>query len=125
MDVNEFFAEEEAAKQPNPRRKKRNPKKEMLRTYGPLALVLVLIILFVIFAAGSVKRSRAKREAARKFRQEEARKQVQEARENPAPKKKEGKKAEQPEEKHSTTENGRVGDRRYARGRAFSEDHYN
>ena len=67
----------------------------------------------------------AKREAARKFRQEEARKQVQEARENPAPKKKEGKKAEQPEEKHSTTENGRVGDRRYARGRAFSEDHYN
>ena len=65
MDVNEFFAEEEAPRQSNPRRKKRDPKKEMLRTYGPLALVLVLLLLFVIFAAGSVKRSRAKREAAR------------------------------------------------------------
>ena len=68
----------------------------------------------------------AKREAARKFRQEEARKQALEARENPAPKKKDGKKADKPQEdKHSTTENGRIGDRRYARGRSFSEDHYN
>ena len=64
MDVNEFFAEEEQ-QQPNPRRKKRDPRKEMLRTYGPLALVLLLIILFIIFAVGSIKRSNAKREAAR------------------------------------------------------------
>lgn len=64
MDVNEFFADE-TPKQPNPRRRKRDPRKEMLRTYGPLALVAVLLILFIIFAVGSVKRSNAKREAAR------------------------------------------------------------
>ena len=64
MDVNEFFAEE-TPKQPNPRRRKRDPRKELLRTYGPLALVAVLLILFIIFAVGSVKRSNAKREAAR------------------------------------------------------------
>ena len=65
MDVNEFFAEEEAPRQPNPRRRKRDPKKEMLQTYGLPALVLLLVVLFIIFAVGSVKRSRAKREAAR------------------------------------------------------------
>ena len=65
MDVNEFFAEEPQQPQVNPRRKVRNRKKEMLRTYGPLALVAVLLILFIIFAVGSVKRSNAKREAAR------------------------------------------------------------
>jgi len=64
MDVNEFFADE-TPQQPNPRRRQRDPKKEMLRTYGPLALVAVLLILFIIFAVGSVKRSNAKREAAR------------------------------------------------------------
>lgn len=64
MDVNEFFAED-PSQQPNPRRRRRDPRKELLRTYGPLALVAVLLILFIIFAVGSVKRSNAKREAAR------------------------------------------------------------
>ncbi len=64
MDINEFFADE-TPRQPNPRRKKRNYRKEQLRTYAILAVVATLIILFIIFAAGSIKRSNAKREAAR------------------------------------------------------------
>jgi hypothetical protein len=64
MDINEFFADETPS-QPNPRRGQRNYKKEQLRTYGILAAVAVLILLFILFAAGSIKRSNAKREAAR------------------------------------------------------------
>ena len=64
MDINEFFAEETPRK-PNPRRKQRNYQKEQLRTYAIAAVVATLVILFIIFAAGSIKRSNAKREAAR------------------------------------------------------------
>ena len=64
MDINEFFADE-TPRQPNPRRRQRNYRKEQLRTYGILAAVAVLILLFILFAAGSIKRSNAKREAAR------------------------------------------------------------
>lgn len=64
MDINEFFADE-TPRQPNPRRRQRDYKKEQLRTYGILAVVGVLIILFILFAAGSIKRSNTKREAAR------------------------------------------------------------
>ena len=64
MDINEFFAEETPRK-PNPRRKQRNYQKEQLRTYAIVAVVATLVILFIIFAAGSIKRSNAKREAAR------------------------------------------------------------
>lgn len=52
-------------RRPNPRRKKRNPVKHFIRTYLPLAVVVVLIILFIIFAVGSVKRANEKRELAR------------------------------------------------------------
>lgn len=63
MDINEFFADQ--APQPNPRRKTRDPKKEFWRTYGPLILVAIALIAFLFFAAGSLRRSREKREAAR------------------------------------------------------------
>ena len=72
-----------------------------------------------------------KREAARKYRQEEARKRQQEQAELSRKEEKERKAlkaAEEAEKKAArvaTTEAGRVGDRPYARGRSFSEDHYN
>ena len=47
MDINEFFADE-TPRQPNPRRKKRNYRKEQLRTYAILAAVSALIILFIL-----------------------------------------------------------------------------
>ena len=66
-----------------------------------------------------------KRAAARKFRQEEARRQALEQKEEPKKEAKKKKEEKEPKgEKNSTTENGRVGDRPYARGRAFKEEHY-
>jgi len=52
-------------RQPNPRRRKRDPRKEFIQTYMPLILVAVVIILFIIFAVGSIKRSRDRREQER------------------------------------------------------------
>lgn len=72
-----------------------------------------------------------KREAARKFRQEEARKRQAEQAELSRRQEKERKAQKAAEDaarkanKSVTTEAGRIGDRPYARGRSFSEDHYN
>lgn len=54
-----------APRRPNPRRKRRSRLQKMIRAYLPLAGVLALVILFIIFAAGSVRRSNEKREQAR------------------------------------------------------------
>ena len=74
----------------------------------------------------------AQRAEVRRQHQEEAKRQAQLQREinasNQAKKKIAAKRAEKLEkkskEKPRTNENGRVGDRPYARGRTFSEDHY-
>ena len=69
-----------------------------------------------------------KREAARKFRQEEARKRQAEQVEKDRRAEKERRAAKTEAARKSgkapTTEAGRVGDRPYARGRSYSEDHY-
>lgn len=54
-----------APRRPNPRRKKRKPLERYIRAYLPFAVVILLIILFIIFAVGSVQRANEKREAAR------------------------------------------------------------
>ncbi len=64
MDVNEFFADQDS-KQSNPRRKSRDYRKENLKTYAILGSIGLLVVLFIIFAIGSVRRSNARREAAR------------------------------------------------------------
>lgn len=74
----------------------------------------------------------AQRQEQRRLRQEEAKKNAQLQREQAAKvrdsKKIAAKRAEKLErkakEKPKTNENGRIGDRPYARGRTFSEDHY-
>ena len=74
----------------------------------------------------------AQRQEQRRLRQEEAKKNAQLQREQAAQvrdsKKIAAKRAEKLErkakEKPKTNENGRIGDRPYARGRTFSEDHY-
>ena len=74
----------------------------------------------------------AQRQEQRRLRQEEAKKNAQLQREQAAQvrdsKKIAAKRAEKQErkakEKPKTNENGRIGDRPYARGRTFSEDHY-
>ena len=79
------------------------------------------------------KEREEKREAARKYRQEAARQLQQEQAKHQAERDKQREKelkakktaeAENKKNKNSTTEAGRVGDRPYARGRSFSEDHY-
>ena len=50
---------------PNPRRKKRSRFQKIVRAYFPAAIVLALVVLFIIFAVGSVRRANEKREAAR------------------------------------------------------------
>ncbi len=79
------------------------------------------------------KEREEKREAARKYRQEAARQLQQEQAKHQAEREKQREKelkakkaaeAENKKNKNSTTEAGRVGDRPYARGRSFSEDHY-
>ncbi|MGM9662869.1 MAG: membrane protein insertase YidC [Oscillospiraceae bacterium] len=70
-----------------------------------------------------------KREAARKYRMEAARQlqQEQAKRDKEREKERKAKKAAEAasgKKKNSTSEAGRVGDRPYARGRSFSEDHY-
>lgn len=49
----------------NPRRKKRSPLKRILRVWLPPLLILALIVLFIVFAVGSVRRGNEAREAAR------------------------------------------------------------
>ncbi len=79
------------------------------------------------------KEREEKNEAARKYRQEAARQLQLEQAKNQAEREKQREKelkarkaaeAENKKNKNSTTEAGRVGDRPYARGRSFSEDHY-
>lgn len=73
-----------------------------------------------------------KREAARKYRQEAARQLQQEQAKNQAERDRQREKEQKArkaaeadsKKKNATTEAGRVGDRPYARGRSFSEDHY-
>ena len=73
-----------------------------------------------------------KREAARKYRQEAARQLQQEQAKHQAEREKQREKElkekkaadNSNKKKNPTTEAGRVGDRPYARGRSFSEDHY-
>lgn len=74
-----------------------------------------------------------KREAARKFRQEEAKRlqkeqvaNAQNAKQNEKElkAKKAAEEAARKANRAATTEAGRIGDRPYARGRSFSEDHY-
>ena len=64
-----------------------------------------------------------KREAARKLRMEEAKRQALEQKENPKPQKKPQEK-KPGEKKPSTNEAGRIGDRPYARGRSYVENRY-
>lgn len=52
-------------RQPNPRRKKRSPLQKFIKSYLPLLAVALAVILFIIFAIGSVNRSNKKREEAR------------------------------------------------------------
>lgn len=52
-------------RRPNPRRKRRSRFQRIVRAYFPLAVVLVLVVLFIIFACNSVKRGNEKREQAR------------------------------------------------------------
>ena len=71
----------------------------------------------------------AKRDAARKYRMEEAKRQQQEqsSRDREREKARREKKAAEEagaKKKVSTTEAGRVGERPYARGRSFQEEHY-
>lgn len=71
----------------------------------------------------------AKRDAARKYRMEEAKRlqQEQAARDKEREKERKAKKAAEAasgKKKPSTTEAGRVGERPYARGRSFSDEHY-
>ena len=52
-------------RKPNPRRRKVNRIKRIIRAYLPLVCVLALVVLFIVFAVNSVKRADAKREQAR------------------------------------------------------------
>jgi len=54
-----------APRKPNPRRKRRTPLQRYIRAYLPAVGVLVLIILFIIFAVGSVRRANERREQER------------------------------------------------------------
>lgn len=51
-------------RQPNPRRRRRTKMEIFKQTYLPAILVLLVVILFIVFAVGSINRSKAKREQA-------------------------------------------------------------
>ena len=63
-------------------------------------------------------------EAARKLRQEEAKKRAAEQRENEVQKPLKKIQPQKSSDRVPTTEAGRVGDRPYARGRSYQEDRY-
>lgn len=52
-------------RKPNPRRRRISRIKKIMRAYLPLAAVVALVVLFVIFASNSIKRADAKREQER------------------------------------------------------------
>ena len=52
-------------RRPNPRRRKINRIKRLIRAWLPVVGVVALVVLFIIFAVNSVKRADAKREQAR------------------------------------------------------------
>lgn len=52
-------------RRPNPRRRRRSKLRRFLNTYTPTIVVGVILILFIIFIAGSISRSNARREQAR------------------------------------------------------------
>lgn len=52
-------------RRPNPRRRRRSRIQKIIRAYFPVAVVLVLVVLFIIFATNSVKRANEKREQER------------------------------------------------------------
>ncbi len=49
-------------RRPNPRRRRRSKIKKFMDTYAPLMVIVAVIILFVVFISGSIKRSNARRE---------------------------------------------------------------
>ena len=66
----------------------------------------------------------AKREAARQLRMAEAKRHAEEEKANPQKKEKKQPVVEKKKAANPTNENGRVGERPYARGRSFVEDRY-
>ena len=50
---------------PNPRRRRRDPKRVFIQTYLVPIAILIVIILFIVFAIGSIKRSNERREKER------------------------------------------------------------
>lgn len=50
---------------PNPRRRKRDPKRVFIQTYLVPIVILLVIILFIVFAIGSISRSSKRREEER------------------------------------------------------------
>lgn len=54
-----------APRRPNPRRRKRSRMKVFKQVYLPVIIVGLVVLLFIIFAIGSIKRSNEKRAAAR------------------------------------------------------------
>ena len=54
-----------APRRPNPRRRKRSRVQRYIRAYAPLAGILLLIVLFIVFAVGSVRRANERREQER------------------------------------------------------------
>ena len=55
----------EAPRRPVRRRRRRNPVYVFIHSYLPILAVALLVILFIIFAANSLRRSRDRRELAR------------------------------------------------------------
>ena len=54
-----------APRRPNPRRRKRSRMKVFKQVYLPVIIVGLVVLLFIVFAIGSIKRSNEKRAAAR------------------------------------------------------------
>lgn len=55
----------EAPRTPNPRRRRRDPKRVFIQTYLIPIAILLVIILFIVFAIGSISRSNKRREEER------------------------------------------------------------
>lgn len=65
MEPMENTEPERPVRQPNPRRRKRDPRKEFIQTYLPAILVVLVVILLIVFIVSAVNRSKDRKEAER------------------------------------------------------------